>query len=291
MVPGVSFIVLLSILFLCCVGALVLTGVCVNGFGAYKKKPYTIGILSAIIAVLLALALAYVLKLYPFALFWIFALIFILYGLIIKGITHKLFFSANGANRNNTLAGEFAYAMSIILFNALLFSAAEYFLFKERDFLFYPLLISFAAFLLPLLLSNTFKEARAIPPAYFPVWEYPELPKESPAENANEKLLVIGFEIAKRPTDGRNYFRARTPESILLGDLFYFFINDYNEMQSETPIKFHDHQNNPYEWWFRIKPRWYQGQRVLHPGKTVKENGVAENLVIICERLQMEDKL
>ena len=132
---------------------------------------------------------------------------------------------------------------------------------------------------------TTFYEAGSIPPSYFPVLEYPEVSKESPDDNPNERLLVIGFELAKKSTETRSYFRARTPDDILLGDLFYFFINDYNESQSETPIQFKDGSNHNYKWWFRLKPKWYQAERVLDPSQSMKDNNVVENSIIICERL------
>jgi hypothetical protein len=98
-------------------------------------------------------------------------------------------------------------------------------------------------------------------------------------------LLVIGFEIAKKITDvKRTFFRAKAPENIYFGDLYYFFINDYNELQSETPIEFCT-DKEPCEWVFRLKRKWYQGERVLDPGRTVKDNGIKENSVIICERI------
>jgi hypothetical protein len=97
--------------------------------------------------------------------------------------------------------------------------------------------------------------------------------------------LVIGFEIAKKPADKRTYFRAKAPENIYLGDLYYFFINDYNELQSETPIEFLDKNGEPYEWGFRLKTKWYQRTQIIDPSVRVKDNGIRENSVIICERL------
>lgn len=109
---------------------------------------------------------------------------------------------------------------------------------------------------------------------------------DPPDEREGDRLLVIGFEIAKKNTDGKKtYFRARAPEGIGLGELFYHFINDYNELHSETPIQYINHQNEPYEWWFRIKPKWYNGQRILHPNQTMTTNAIRENSVIICERI------
>jgi hypothetical protein len=69
-----------------------------------------------------------------------------------------------------------------------------------------------------------------------------------------------------------------------LGELFYHFINDYNELQSETPIEY---QINGVatEWWYHLKTKWYMPRRILDPHLTVRENGIKENSVIICERI------
>ena len=107
-----------------------------------------------------------------------------------------------------------------------------------------------------------------------------------PEDNANERLLVIGFMIAKKNADtAKTYFRAKTPENIKLGELFYHFINDYNDLQSETPIQFVDEYKEAVEWWYHRKPKWYQRRKILDPQLTMIENNVKENTVIICERI------
>jgi len=69
--------------------------------------------------------------------------------------------------------------------------------------------------------------------------------------------------------------------------VFYHFINDYNEVQSETPIEFHynrEEQDQTHAWYFRTKPKWYTFSRILDPFQTVDNNKIKENTVIICER-------
>ena len=61
-------------------------------------------------------------------------------------------------------------------------------------------------------------------------------------------------------------------------------------MQSETPIEFTDKEGNPFEWWFRIKPKWYKSQQILDPQLSIKDNHVKENSVIICERIIIQDQ-
>jgi hypothetical protein len=180
------------------------------------------------------------------------------------------------------------FALSLVFFTIVVFSSLQYFL-KDKSFLFFPMLFSMLLFFLPILIHYTFEAAYKIPAATFNSWYYPLQPIDLPDEKANEKLLVIAFEIAKKSTDKiRTNFRAKGPEGMQLGALFYHFINDYNEFQSETPIVYNDPEYKAYEWMFRIKPKWYKPHRVLDPDLTMKENNILENTVIICERIQSQ---
>ena len=135
---------------------------------------------------------------------------------------------------------------------------------------------------------QTFERAYRIPPAIFKTWHYPvDVQIDVPDLKPGEKELVIGFEIAKKPADQqKTYFRAKAPETMQLGELYYHFINDYNDAQSETTIEFADSHKDPHEWWFIVKPKWSIGQRILDPEISVRENGIKENTVIICERIE-----
>ena len=53
-----------------------------------------------------------------------------------------------------------------------------------------------------------------------------------------------------------------------------------------APIKYADDEVIAHEWWFRVKPKWYQFQRILDPELSVRENKVKENTIIICERIE-----
>jgi hypothetical protein len=71
----------------------------------------------------------------------------------------------------------------------------------------------------------------------------------------------------------------------LLGELYYHFINDYNEQQSETPIQYARRDGDADNWCFRTKPKWYTTSKFLNPYETVEQNHIKENTVIICERV------
>jgi hypothetical protein len=278
-------LILMGVLLVCAIGLLALVKVLVVNFDKHGKKPYFAAAIFALLNALTGLLIAYLCTDQPFEMYWILSGIFIVVGIVCTIFTHKRFFFVDQLSGKNNRPGEFAYVAAIMLMSALFFTAMEVFLLKYSEFLFYPILFSFLVFFIPLLFITSFNQALSIPPSYFPVLEYPEVSKESPDDNPNERLLVIGFELAKKSTETRSYFRARTPDDILLGDLFYFFINDYNESQSETTIQYRDAQNNSYKWWFRLKPKWYQGERVLDPSRSMKDNQVVENSIIICERL------
>lgn len=254
-------------------------------FAAQGKKPLIYGIVGGLISGLAAFGITWLTQ-DLFLVFWIFAAIYLVYGIVHMSLMHAKFYKTKEDTFWKLFTGELLFALCVLCMSLLVFSAAEYFL-KDKFFLFYPILISSVFFFVPLLFFHAYKAALSIPATVFPTWLYPVGKSiDPPEETEGERLLVIGFEIAKKNIDGKKtYFRARAPEGIPLGELFYHFINDYNELQSETPILFIDHQHAPFEWWFRIKPKWYQGQRILDPVDTIRNNGIKENTVIICERI------
>jgi hypothetical protein len=280
------FLVYLGSLLACSILLFTLVKQFAGSFGAGGKKPVLYGSFSSIIASLGAYAATYVTK-NLFTVFWIFAGIFLSFGIIHMVINHKKYFSSDGKNGTKNFIGEVLFAMSVVLFTVLVFSSLQYFLTKDgKNFLFYPMMLSTLAFFIPVLVMHTFEAAYEIPPPVYPTWLYPDKPLNLPEDDPREKLLVIGFEISKKITDTkRTYFRAKAPENIYFGDLYYFFLNDYNEVQSETPIEFCDKSQAPCEWVFRLKRKWYQGRKILDPALSVKDNGIKENSVIVCQRI------
>lgn len=256
-----------------------------EGFAASGKQPIVFGSLSAIVISGGAWLCTFVNdNLFP--IFWFFTGIFLLFGIIHIVFFHKKYFYSNQENKSKVLLGEILFCLSLIFFTIVIFSSLQYFL-KDKSFLFYPMLLSMIAFFIPLSVLKTFEAAYNIPAAEFSVWQYPvNNPIELPDEKAGEKLLVIAFEISKKKTDlAKTNFRAKGPETMKLGDLYYHFINDYNDAQSETPIEYADDDFTAYEWWFRLKKKWYQLNRILDPELSVRENKIKENSIIICERI------
>jgi hypothetical protein len=221
----------------------------------------------------------------PFRIFWILAAIYLVFGWVHVWLTHKKYFSNPRETKQRLLIGEILFGISIILFSVAAFAALQYFL-KDKSFMFYPVLLSMLFFFIPLLMYHTFQAAYEIPSPVYSTWEYPlNQTIEVPDEKENEQIYVIGFEITKRSVDiERTYFRAKAPADMNLGELFYHFINDYNELQSETPIEYIAKNKEPHTWYFRTRPKWYNFSNILDPFKTVRENRIKENTVVICER-------
>lgn len=259
-----------------------------EGFAVSGKKPFVYGSLSGLFTSLAAYLVSFASE-NPFEVFWYLGGVFLGFGILHILFVHGRYFGGRRLNAGNVLWAEIVFGLAVVFFTVVAFASLQYFLKKDKDFLFYPLLLSALLFFVPLLVFHSFGAAYDIPATTFPVWSYPlhkpiELP--DPEDMPNERILVIGFEIAKRETDGRKtYFRAKGPESMKLGDFFYHFMNEYNESYGQTPIAYTDRGFEPHEWWFARKPRWYQLQKIYNPDLSIRENGIKENTVIVCERI------
>lgn len=251
-------------------------------FGNQGKKPLLFNIVSSIIAAGLAFAATYISQ-DLFTIFWSLSLVFLLFGIVFLLLVHKKYFKPRRDNRNKQLFAEGLFAVSVIFLCIAVFSSLQYFV-KDKNFMFFPMLLSGLFFFIPILLLHTFEAAYAIPEPQYITWQYPEQPIELPDEQENERLYVIGFLIAKKPETGYTYFRAKAPEYMLLGDLYYHFMNDYNEQFSETPIEY-EGNGDVYKWLFRTKPKWYQFSRRLNPAIAVNNNKIKENTIIVCDRV------
>ncbi|MEO6914879.1 MAG: TssN family type VI secretion system protein [Chitinophagaceae bacterium] len=256
-----------------------------QGIAAGGKKPFISGSFSAILTSLVAYLASYYFA-NPFELFWVFGGIFLLLGFVYILLMHKRFFYTHKNSGNKVLLAELLFGLSIVFFTIVVFSALQYFT-KDKGFLFYPIMMSAILFFVPLLILQSFQAAYDIPAASFPTWQYPlGKTEELPDIHDSDRVLIIGFEVAERETDARKiYFRLRAPETWQLGTLFYRFINEYNDAETKTRIEYIDRDDNVYEWWFYRKPKWYELRKILHPGFSIRESGITENTVIVCERL------
>src|SRR3954447_11550457 len=109
------FLVYLGSLLVCSIVLFTLVKQFAGAFAAGGKKPILYGSFSSVIASLGAYGATYVTK-NLFTVFWIFAVIFLSFGIIHMLINHRKYFSQEGANSAKMFAGEIIFAMSVVLF-------------------------------------------------------------------------------------------------------------------------------------------------------------------------------
>lgn len=151
----------------------------------------------------------------------------------------------------------------------------------------YNMATSICSFIIPWFVYKTFEQAVAIPPKILKQWYYPlnkEL--EEPDESKLRNLLVISFEFQKQTTDMHfTNFRAKAPVDMEFGELFYYFVNDYNERHPNAKIEFADTTGDAHGWIFYKKPKWYTlATQYINSDRTIFNNNIKENDIIICSR-------
>ncbi|MFD2726298.1 TssN family type VI secretion system protein [Hyunsoonleella rubra] len=143
-------------------------------------------------------------------------------------------------------------------------------------------------FFVPFLFSKLYEFAFKIPVPIYSKWVYPLGKKiKDPTKNELTNPAVISLEFQKTSEDRDIVnFRIKAPENMDFGKLFYFFINDYNERHPESTIEFLDKSTmQPHEWIFFFKPNWLAQIKHIDYAKTISNNNIKENDVIVCKRV------
>lgn len=157
-----------------------------------------------------------------------------------------------------------------------------------RPFLSYVFLGAGIFFLIPLLFEKLYVYAFSVPVPIYKKWKYPLGANiKDPIAKELTNPSVISFEFRKNQNNKEvTNFRVKAPENMEFGKLFYFFINDYNEKHPESPIDFLDEiAQQPLEWTFYLKPKFLRFPKHLDYAKTVFENKIQENDIIVCQRM------
>ena len=143
-------------------------------------------------------------------------------------------------------------------------------------------------FILPYFVYQTYQLSIAMPPKIYKQWYYPVHSQEPELNEAKlRNMLVISFEFQKQMNDRYfTNFRAKAPVDMEFGDLFYYFINDYNDRHENGSIRYSDTHGGVHGWIFYRKPKWYHlSTKYIDTDKTVFINNIRENDVIICNRV------
>ena len=125
------------------------------------------------------------------------------------------------------------------------------------------------------------------PDPVFQKWFYPLsrvvlLPDQD--ELRNPRIISLVFEktlYAECPT----VFKAKAPITMSYAKFFFHFINDYNQRHPEDPISFKDARNQPYGWYFYVKPNFFGLSRNINPELTILANHIRDHCTILCKRI------
>ncbi|MEX2569330.1 MAG: TssN family type VI secretion system protein [Cyclobacteriaceae bacterium] len=189
------------------------------------------------------------------------------------------------AGNEQSLWAEFLFTIVLGLLGVVGFMAV--FRWFSADVLAFNMSMSTILFIVPWLVNQSFSNALAVPGRILKKWYYPtgeELAE--PDEDKLKNLLVISFVIQKHPGDAQEtHFRAKAPIDMEMGELFYYFINDYNERHPNDKIVYTDVSGGPFGWVF-YKKNPYIGfiKKYVDAEKTIFNNQIRENNVILCNR-------
>jgi hypothetical protein len=206
---------------------------------------------------------------------------------LVLGIVHVLlmykFFSWAG---QYSMKSELFFSLLVLVLSWVGFFITFYLLKKDFAWLFSAASLTF---LLPLLVHWTFIFAIGIPPKEYKKWIYPEKPIVVDMENIDlSNFAVITFIFSKKFGDtNMSNFQSKAPYPIRLGDLFYFFVQEWNYKNPGNTIEYLNPENKPFGWYFYVKKSWWQPKNYLDADATVKENKIAVNAVITTERVNL----
>ena len=215
--------------------------------------------------------------------FIFFQVLFLLYGALHIHMMHR---KMDWGKEKQTFVPDLIFTFLILLAGSICFMLAYRWL--NREGLEISMMFSALFFIIPLFVWHTFLYALAIPPKVLNQWYYPvHEPMEDPEESKLKNMLLISFEFQKNGQESYfTNFRAKAPVDMELGELFYYFINDYNERHPQGQIHFSNGTGKPYGWMFYKKPKWYTIMTTyMDSEKTIYLNRIRENDVIVCSRI------
>lgn len=141
--------------------------------------------------------------------------------------------------------------------------------------------------IVPMLAEFAFGHAIAIRPKEYKTWVYPQKTLLMDRDKIDvTKFSVINFVFSKKYGDTAiSNFQSKAPNEIKLGDLFYFFVQEWNHKNPGNTIEYAASNGMPFGWHFTIRKSWWQPKFYLDPDLTVRENNIKLNQTIKTNRV------
>lgn len=215
------------------------------------------------------------------------AFLFLQFFFLIAGAIHMYYLQhyMRWVTLQKTFVPELLFTIMVAVFGCIGFLLV--YRLMNKNGMEYLMTASVVFFIIPFFFYNMFIKAISIPPKILKEWFYPLREEiEDPEESKLRNLLVISFEFRKKTEDHTiTNFRAKAPVDMEFGQLFYYFINDYNDRHPDSKVQFINNAGEPNGWVFYKKHRWFTFiTDYIDAEKTIFNNHIKENDVIICTR-------
>jgi hypothetical protein len=209
--------------------------------------------------------------------------LFILLAYLLTGIIH--IFSVKAIFRELKPMADLLFTILLTFLGCIAVLVLNYFVFNKTTQALFTL--GLVLFPLPFLFFYTLELFLSIPDRIFKKWYYP-LDHSMPNLDLLDlsRVLIIQFEFLKSTGEtSLTNFKAKAPSNMPFGELFYIFISDYNESHPQNIIEITNSNEQPYPWIFHIKTSWWKRNKFIDPDLTFQENGIINNDIISCQRL------
>jgi hypothetical protein len=176
----------------------------------------------------------------------------------------------------------FWITLLIMLAGAIVSAITYHFLNLDFRFLTYIL-----PFVVPYLCWQVFRFFFRIPSPLYKTWYYP-LNEEMPDLDMIDlsQIEVVQFVFSKNPQDStQTNFTAKAPLNMTLGQLFFIFINDYNDKNLHHPILYLQTPTQPHGWLFYRKKKWFNQKEFLDSDLSFLNNTIKPNEFIYAVRV------
>jgi|GEM_PF-2594856 len=144
--------------------------------------------------------------------------------------------------------------------------------------------ISCSAFILPYVIADAWENFHSIPEREYKVWHHPG--KMDHFTVKQTRHLPVRLKVRRRYSDlHEELFPLTAPARWKVGRVFYHFIQE-EEDKGAPAFEKEDETRNPYGWQFYSADYGGIVRRFLDPQRTLEENNVRENTVIVARRVR-----
>jgi hypothetical protein len=173
------------------------------------------------------------------------------------------------------------FTIIIVLLSMIGYFLVFYFLGHRSGYALY-FALSLWYIMAPMAVVRCFDLALAIPAREYKEWHYPSKPIIADMDRIDlSNFAIITYVFSKKFGDKEmSNFQSKAPYDLKLGDLFYFFIQEWNYKYPQANIEFADGDKKTFGWLFYVQDKWYQSKRFLDPDITIRENKILVNQII-----------